>query len=232
MGKWPSEIKKINIKWNSRWNGSNSLVSDHFDCFYYDLDHERCIMTPCSKSEFWLCPDRKYSSGSKWVSYRHCFCSEINPMGLINYIRNMPKKPSTQTYREVLSFCYAVTDNSDSKVVIDFFWKFLLSNWLFVFAKGFTWTRHIYVVSNTFLIILVVPNNAEHAQFWSQFQGFQYTSLYTSLYKIYFYYLLFQLLMVQLQWGSWQFCLLTSCNSWSFLILYHILLYLVVFPFL
>ena len=31
--------EKITIKWNWCSNGSNSVISDHFDCFYNDLHH-------------------------------------------------------------------------------------------------------------------------------------------------------------------------------------------------
>ena len=51
---------------------------------------------------------------------------KVTPMGLINYIRNIPKKPSTHTFREALSFCYAVKENSGSKVIIDFLRKLYL----------------------------------------------------------------------------------------------------------
>ena len=44
-------------------------------------------------------------------------------LGLTNSIRNISKKPSTQSYRKVLSFRYAMTENSAIKVIIDFFRK-------------------------------------------------------------------------------------------------------------
>ena len=51
-------------------------------------------------------------------------------MGLTNYIRNIPKKPSTQSYRKFVSFRYIATENSDSKVINDFFRKsYLQKDW-------------------------------------------------------------------------------------------------------
>ena len=47
----------------------------------------------------------------------------VTPKGLINHITNIPKNPSTQNYRKVLSFHYTVTEKSDSKVITDFFIK-------------------------------------------------------------------------------------------------------------
>ena len=89
MGKWPSEIQKITIKWNWCSDGFSSLVSDHFDCFYNDLHHERCTVTPCSKSEFSLCRDGKklvaQKSHKEW-SYRHCFCCVTSGIFPKNYI--------------------------------------------------------------------------------------------------------------------------------------------------
>ena len=69
---------------------------------------------------------RKIISGpkiEKGVELRHCFCCETQPKVLINHKRDIPEKPSMQSYREVLSFCYALKENSDSKVIIDYFWK-------------------------------------------------------------------------------------------------------------
>ena len=94
MRKWPPEIQKITIKWNWYSNGSNLLVFDHFDCFYNDLHHERCQRTPCSP---------KITQGLKLQTL--LLLRNITPKGLTNRIRNIPKKPSTQSYREVLSFC-------------------------------------------------------------------------------------------------------------------------------
>ena len=48
------------------------------------------------------------------------FAVKHNSQGLTSQIRNIPEKPSAQSYRKVLSICYVVTKNSDSKVIIDF----------------------------------------------------------------------------------------------------------------
>ena len=84
MGKWPSEIQKIIIKWNWCSNVSDSRVSDHLDCFYYDLDHERCTMTPCSKSEFLLHIDGKFllaQNSTRSEATDTVFAVKCNPHG-------------------------------------------------------------------------------------------------------------------------------------------------------
>ena len=124
MEKWQSEIQKITIKWNWCSNSLNSLVSDHFDCFYNDLHHERWTMTPCSESEVSL--RRKEINGPKITQgvklKTMLLLWNIIPKGLTNHIRNIPKKPCTQSCREVFSFC-CLMENSYSKVIIDFFRK-------------------------------------------------------------------------------------------------------------
>ena len=69
---------------------------------------------------------QKITSGPKitqGVKLDTAFSVKHNAKGITNCIRNIPKKPSTQSYREVLSFRYVVTENLDSKVIIDFFRK-------------------------------------------------------------------------------------------------------------
>ena len=92
MRKRPSEIQKITIKWNWCSNGFNSLVSDYFDCFY-DLDHEKCTITPCSKSEFSLRHDEKKLVVQNTQGVQTLLLLwNITPKGLTNHIRNISKE--------------------------------------------------------------------------------------------------------------------------------------------
>ena len=127
MGKWPSEIQIITIKWNWFSNAFNSLVSDHFDCFYNHSNHERSTMTTCSKSEFSIRRDgkkywpKKNTQGVKLQALLLLF--NIISKGLKNQIRDIPKKTINTELQGVFSFCYTVTENLDSKVIINFFRK-------------------------------------------------------------------------------------------------------------
>ena len=106
MGKWPSEIQKIIIKWNWCSTVSNSLVSNHFDHFYNNLHNERCTMTPCSKRVF-VTPKRKIISGSRSTEgvklQTLLLLWNLTLKGLKSCIMNIPKRPSTQELHRVFS---------------------------------------------------------------------------------------------------------------------------------
>ena len=67
---------------------------------------------------------------ARGIKLQTLFWWNITPKGLINHIRNIPKKLSTPRYREVLSFHCVVTESSDGKVIIDFSRKsYLQKDW-------------------------------------------------------------------------------------------------------
>ena len=96
--------QKITIKWNWCSNGFNSLVSDYFDCFY-DLDHKKCTITPCSKSEFSLRHDEKKLVVQNTQGVQKLLLLwNITPKGLTNHIRNIPKEHIHRVTGRILVF--------------------------------------------------------------------------------------------------------------------------------
>ena len=129
------EIQKITIKWN--WC-SNGFWSFWLSLWFASWKmHNDTLLKVWVFVMLWLkkISDPKITQGVKLQTLLLLW--NITSKGLANHIRNIPKKPYTQSYREVY-----FSLGCDGKV------RQQGDHWFFqeiIFVKGLIWTRHTFV---------------------------------------------------------------------------------------